>query len=121
MAEKIGEPIPRELWDLLELNLKIRDEEYQIKGWRAAVFREFLINGAAMTPDGVHSFIAANGMFKIDSKTVIEFLFKQEEEGMLTSRREPSAKTPHKSRLVFVSAFHPEMIQYQMIKHKEEN
>ncbi len=120
MGKKVGEVIPREFWDRLELKLKIRNAEYQFKGWKAAVLREFLINGAAMTIDGAHSFIAANGMYKIDSKAVIEFLFKQHDDGLLISRKEPMSKTPHQSRLVFVSALHPEMVQHQIIVHEEK-
>jgi len=120
MAKRIGDKIEIEFWERLEINLKIGETELQFKGWQAALMREFIINGAAMTVDGAHSLVLANGVFEIGSELVVDFLFRMHDEGWLKTHKEPMNKEPDRERLIISSNLQPDQFLHKIIVHKEE-
>lgn len=119
MAKKIGDKIEIEFWDRLELKLKIGRKKLNFKGWQAALMRELIINGAAMTVDGAREFIQADGLYEIGSETVIEFLFKQHDEGWLKTHEETMMKDKTRKRMILSSAI-KRKFRFQIIVHEEE-
>jgi len=82
--------------------------------------RELMVNGAAMTVNGAHSLVLANGAFKIGSRSVARFLNKMCDEGRLKVHKERKMKGKRRKRIVFTSALEPGQFLYQIIVHKEE-
>lgn len=119
---KIGDRIEREFWDRLELKLKLKESEQELdfKGWQAALMRELVIAGAAMTVDGAHQFLQANDRFKIDSETVANYLAEKFKESLLKTHTESMIKDRRRKRLLFTSNIQPDQFTFQVIVHKEE-
>lgn len=119
---KIGSKIKLIFWDRLEFKIRLNETEEEIifKGWSAALMREFIINGAAMTTDGPQQLLSAGGRFKISKKTTSKYLTEQVKRGLLKTHVERSVKDSRKKRLIYRSNLHPSQFKYQIIVHEEE-
>jgi len=120
MSEKIGDKIEPEFWDYLEVKLNIGVPEHRFRGWQAALIREIVIYGAAMTVDGAYDHVTANDVFGVGIKPVTEFLFKMCDEGIFKQSKETSMKNPDQERLILSSALKPNQFLYQIIIHRED-
>jgi len=120
MSKKIGDKTEPEFWDSLEIKLNIDGVVHDFSGWQAALVREFLIYGAAMTVDGAYDYVTAGGVFGVGIKPMTEFLFKMCDEGILKQSKEPSVKDPDQERLILSSALQPDQFLYQIIIHRED-
>jgi len=120
MSEKTGDKTEPVFWDYLEVKLNIGGAEHRFRGWQAALIRELVIYGAAMTVDGAYDHVTANDVFGVGIKPVTEFLFKMCDEGILKQVKEPSVKDRRRKRLILSSALQPDQFLYQIIIHREE-
>lgn len=120
MSKKIGDKTEPAFWDFLEVKLNVDGIIHNFNGWQAALVREFLIYGAAMTVDGAYDHITANGVFGVGIKPMKKFLSDIQDKGILKQHKEKSMKNKRRKRTILSSAPQPDQFQYQIIIHKEE-